>query len=57
MQSKFLLGILTSFFFVLVLTGCQSNNEILMDDVNDIIEISISKTIDFGKLNDVLCNI
>lgn len=49
---KFLLGFLTSLFFVLVLTGCQSKNEMLMDAVSDIKEISISKTTVFGKLND-----
>jgi hypothetical protein len=45
--------ILTSIFITLVLTGCQSEkeNEMLMGDVSDIKEISISKSTVFGKLN------
>lgn len=36
----------------LILTGCQTKEEMLMDDVSDIKEISISKSSGFGKLND-----
>ena len=52
MNPKFLLAILTSFFFAFLLTGCQSEDEMLMDDVSDIKEISISKSTDYNKLND-----
>ncbi len=34
------------------LTGCQSENEMLMDDVSDIKEIYISGSIDFGEINE-----
>lgn len=41
-------------FLALVLTGCQLKNEseMLMNDVSDIKEVSISKSTVFGKLND-----
>ncbi|AJH60281.1 hypothetical protein FOC75_27760 (plasmid) [Bacillus cereus] len=54
MNCKLMFTILTSIFiFLLVLTGCQSKkeNEMLMGDVSDIKEISISKSTVFGKLN------
>ena len=49
---RFTFAIFTSVFLTLVLSGCQSKNEMLMDDVSDIKEISISKSIVFSKLND-----
>ena len=52
MKSKLSFAILTSFFFAFLLTGCQSKDEMLMDDVSDIKEISISKSTEFRKLND-----
>ena len=52
MKSKLSFAILTSFFFAFLLTGCQSKDEMLMDDTSDIKEISISKSTEFGKLND-----
>jgi len=52
MNRKFIFAILTSVFLTLVLSGCQSKNEMLMDDVSDIKEISISKSTVFGKLDD-----
>ena len=52
MDRKFFLAIFALFFFVLVLTGCQSTNETLMDNVSDIKEISISESTEFGKLAD-----
>lgn len=49
-----ILAILTFIFFALVLTGCglESENEVLMDEVDDIKEIFISKSTDYNKLND-----
>lgn len=49
-----ILAILTFIFFALVLAGCglESENEVLMDEVDDIKEISISKSTDYNKLND-----
>lgn len=48
-----ILAILTFIFFALFLTGCglESENELLMDEVDDIKEISISKSTDYNKLN------
>ncbi|WP_153721765.1 hypothetical protein [Sporosarcina cascadiensis] len=52
MNERAMIAILTSVFIALVLAGCQSKKALLMDDVSDIKEISISKSTDFGKLND-----
>lgn len=52
MNRKFIFAILTSVFLTFVLSGCQSKNEMLMDDVSDIKEISISESAVFNKLND-----
>ncbi|MBB4823732.1 hypothetical protein HNO89_000952 [Sporosarcina luteola] len=50
MNSKFLVIPLMTVF--ILLTGCQSKNERMMDDVSDIKEISISKSTNFNKLDE-----
>ncbi|MHC0038695.1 hypothetical protein [Pseudoneobacillus sp. C159] len=54
MIRKFMFTFFILAFFALVVTGCQlkSENEVLMEDVSDIKEISVSKSTVFGKLND-----
>lgn len=42
----------TLLFLALLLAGCQSENEIMMDDVSDIKAISISKAKVYGKISD-----
>ncbi|GKV67453.1 MULTISPECIES: hypothetical protein [unclassified Sporosarcina] len=51
MNGKFMFAVFSSVFIALALAGCQSEKKMLMDDVSDIKEISLSKSTHFGKLN------